>query len=112
MTLVALSLQPLDYIKGYAEALSEVKALNDEVASTEGALHLCLDYAHDSRQLVAFAPSADIREENAGRVQAFVECAEVYRQVGEIYGWAASPNLVDFINWRLTLSLGLINKEQ
>lgn len=110
MTLVNLTHQPLAYLKGYAEALAEVAELDDKVASTEGALSQCLDLAHDARQIYGFAPSADIREGGMGQAQAFSECAEAYRQLGEIYGWASAPGLGDFISWRHSLAQGLIDK--
>ena len=112
MTLVNLTHQPSAYLKGYAEALAEVAELDDKVASTEGALSQCLDLAHDARQIYGFAPSADIREGGMGQAQAFSECAEAYRQLGEVKGWEAAPCLSGFISWRQALSLGLINKEQ
>jgi len=110
MTLCALSLQPLDYVKGYAEALNEVKDIDEGEADIYMALTRCLDMAHDARQISSFAPSADIREGGMGRTSAFNECAEAYRQLGEIKGWDSSPSLGDFIGWRLTLAQGLLEK--
>ena len=110
MTLCALSLQPLDFVKGYAEALQEVHLANREELDIYRALTRCLDMAHDARQISSFAPSADIREGGMGRASAFNECAEAYRQYGETRGWESEPGLAFFISWRLDLSLGLINK--
>ena len=110
MTLCALSLQPLDFVKGYAEALSEVKALEGEALDTYQALTQCLNERYDDEGLLRYAVDLPTKEHGMGRVQAFGECAEVYRQVGEIYGWAAPSNLVDFISWRLIMAQGLIDK--
>lgn len=112
MTLVNLRLQPLDYIKGYAEALQEVEVWDDTEPDIYSALTKCLDYAHDSCKLIEFAPSADIREDGMGRTQAFVECAEAYRQLGEVKGWEWAPCLSGFISWRSTLAQGLVDKTQ
>lgn len=110
MTLVALSLQPLDYLKGYAEALKEVKELDAGEADIYGALTKCLDLAHDARKLSGQAPSADLLEWHMGQAQAFSECGEAYRQFGEVKGWASAPGLGDFISWRLSLAQGLVDK--
>lgn len=110
MPIVELGLQPLDYTKGYAEALKEVKELDAGEADIYKALTKCLDLAHEARKLSGFAPSADIREGGMGQAQAFSECAEACRQLGEIYGWASAPGLGDFISWRYNLAQGLIDK--
>jgi len=110
MTLVDLRLQPLDYVKGYAEALNEVKVLDDTEADIYTALVRCLDKANETQAIVGWAPTADVRENWLGQAQAFVECAEAYRQLGEIKGWDSAPSLGDFINWRLTLAQGLVDK--
>lgn len=112
MTLCALSLQPLDYVKGYAEALSEVKAFNDEAPDTYQALTQCLNERYDDEGLLRYAVDLPTKEHGMGRVQAFGECAEAYRQLGEIYGWDSASGLGDFISWRSTLAQGLINKQQ
>lgn len=112
MKLVELSLQPLDYTKGYAEALKEVEELDAEEADIYMALTRCLDLAHDARKLSGQAPSADLREWHMGQAQAFSECGEAYRQLGEVKGWDEAPCLSGFISWRQALSLGLIDKEQ
>jgi len=110
MTLVYLRLQPLDYVKGYAEALNEVKDIDEGEADIYMALTRCLDMAHDARQISSFAPSADIREGGMGRTSAFNECAEAYRQYGEACGWESEPGLEGFISWRHSLAQGLIDK--
>ncbi len=110
MTLVDLRLQPLDYVKGYAEALNEVKVLDDTEADIYTALHLCLFKADEARKYAGWAPTADVREQGLGEGQASIECAEAYRQLREIKGWDSAPSLGDFIGWRLTLAQGLIDK--
>ena len=112
MTLCALSLQPLDFVKGYAEALQEVKDIDEGEADIYPAMVRVLDLAHDARQLASLAPSADIREKHIGRAQAYSECVEAYRQYGEACGRELEPGLEGFISWRLIMAQGLINKQQ
>ncbi len=110
MTLCALSLQPLDFVKGYAEALSEVKAFNDEAPDTYQALTQCLNERYDDEGLLRYAVDLPTKEHGMGRVQAFSECAEAYRQLGEAHGWDSTPHLEGFISWRHSLAQGLIDK--
>lgn len=110
MTLCALSLQPLDYVKGYAEALSEIEVWDDTEPDIMSALTKCLDARHDTNSMLPHAADLATKEHDMGRVQAFVECAEAYRQLGEIYGWDWSPNLEGLISWRLRMAQGLIDK--
>ena len=110
MTLCALSLQPLDFVKGYAEALSEVKYRDADEFTIYNAMTKCLDARYDTLSMLPFAADLATKEHDMGRVQAFVECAEAYRQLGEIYGWDWSPGLGDFISWRFSLAQGLIDK--
>ena len=110
MTLVNLTHQPLAYLKGYAEALSEIVVWDDTEPDVMSALTKCLDEHYDTSSMLPHAADLSTKEHDLGRIQAFSECAEAYRQLGKVKGWEAAPCLSGFISWRHSLAQGLIDK--